>query len=138
MAPSFEKRNFLLGIQAVLNRNATNPDAIATPENYAEAVAFSKNYRISFDIGDNTPSGYDLPKFIEDYHESIAVLYLKDRKKDRTSVPWGEGDTPMTQILHLIRDNSYKFRCYIDCDYKTTDRAADVKRSFGYAKAALG
>jgi sugar phosphate isomerase/epimerase len=138
MAPSFEKRNLLLGIQAVFNRNATNPDAIAKPEDYAQAVSFSKNYRISFDIGDNTPSGYDLPKFIEDHHESVAMLYLKDRKKDRTSVPWGEGDTPMTQILHLIRDSSYKLRCFIDCDYKTTDRPADVKRSFAYAKAALG
>jgi sugar phosphate isomerase/epimerase len=53
------------------------------------------------------------------------------------SVPWGEGDTPIKEILRLVRDSKYPIRCYIDCDYKTTDRPADVKRSFGYAKAAL-
>ena len=60
------------------------------------------------------------------------------RKKDRLSVPWGEGDTPVTQVLQLIRDNKYPIRCYLDCDHKTTNRPADVKRSFEYAKTALG
>jgi sugar phosphate isomerase/epimerase len=139
MAPLFEKRNFLLGIQGSPNLNSTNPDAIAKPENYAEAVALSKNYWISFDIGDATPSGYDLLKFVEDRHDRIATLYLKDRRRnDRQSMPWGEGDTPMVEILHLIRDRNYKIRCYIDCDYRTTNRPADVKRSFEYAKTALG
>jgi len=33
---------------------------------------------------------------------------------------------------------SYPIRCYIDCDYKTSDRPGDVKRSFEFAKKALG
>jgi len=65
------------------------------------------------------------------------VIYLKDRRKDRVSVPWGEGDTPIKEILRLVRDSKFPIRCYIDCDYKTTDRPTDVKRSFGYAKATL-
>jgi hypothetical protein len=53
-------------------------------------------------------------------------------------VPWGEGDTPVAEVLRLIRDRQAPVRCYIDCDYKTTDRPADVKRSFEFAKKALG
>jgi sugar phosphate isomerase/epimerase len=74
---------------------------------------------------------------VKDRLDRIAVIYLKDRRKDRVSVPWGEGDTPIKEILRLVRDSKYPIRCYIDCDYKTADRPADVKRSFGYAKAAL-
>jgi hypothetical protein len=38
----------------------------------------------------------------------------------------------------LVRDKKPSIRCYIDADYKTTDRPGDVKRSFAYAKSALG
>jgi hypothetical protein len=41
-------------------------------------------------------------------------------------------------VLRLIRDRKAPVRCYIDADYKTTDRPADVKRSFEFAKRALG
>ena len=84
-----------------------------------------------------TGGGYDSLAFVKDRLDRIAVIYLKDRRKDRLSVPWGEGNTPINEVLRLVRDSKYPIRCYIDCDYKTTDRPADVKRSFGYAKAAL-
>jgi hypothetical protein len=138
VAPLAEKRSFRVGIQGRPDMSATNPDVIAKPENFEEAVSLSKSYWMSFDIGDATGGGYDSLKFVEAHHDRIVLLYLKDRRKDRLSVPWGEGDTPVGEILRLIRDRKYPIRCYIDCDYKTANRPADVKRSFEYAKAALG
>ncbi|MGO9255742.1 MAG: sugar phosphate isomerase/epimerase family protein [Bryobacteraceae bacterium] len=138
VAPLAEKRGFLVGIQGRPDMGATNPDLIAKPENFETAVSLSKSYRMSFDIGDATGGGYDSLKFVEAHHDRIALLYLKDRRKDRLSVPWGEGDTPIKEILRLIGDRKYPIRCYIDCDYKTANRPADVKRSFEYATAALG
>jgi sugar phosphate isomerase/epimerase len=137
IVPLVEKSRFLVGIQGNPNMNPTNPDAISRPENYDEAVSLSKSYGISFDIGDATGGGYDALKFVETHHDRISLIYLKDRRKDRLSVPWGEGDTPVAEILRLIRDGKYPIRCYLDCDYKTTNRPADVKRSFEYAKKAL-
>jgi sugar phosphate isomerase/epimerase len=118
--------------------NPTNPDTIARPEQYEEAVSLSKSYGMSFDIGDATGSGYDSLKFVEAHLDRLSLIYLKDRRKDRLSVPWGEGDTPVAEVLRLVRDRKAPVRCYIDCDYKTTDRPADVKRSFEFAKKALG
>jgi hypothetical protein len=138
VAPLAEKRSFLVGIQGRPDMSAANPDAIAKPENFEEAVSLSKSYWMSFDIGDATGGGYDSLTFVEAHHDRIALLYLKDRRKDRLSVPWGEGDTPIKDILRLIGDRKYPIRCYIDCDYKTANRPADIKRSFEYAKAALG
>lgn len=133
-----EQSKFRVGLQGRPDMHPTNSDAIATPANFEEALSFSKNYWISFDIGDATGGGYDTLPFVEAHHDRIALIYLKDRRKDRTSVPWGEGDTPVAEILRLARDRKYAWRCFIDCDYKTTDRPGDVKRSFEYAKKALG
>jgi sugar phosphate isomerase/epimerase len=135
--PLAEKRNFRVGIQGRPDMSATNPDVIAKPENYEEAMSLSKSYWMSLDVGDATGGGYDSLKFVAEHHDRIALLYLKDRRKDRLSVPWGEGDTPLREILRLIRDRKYPIRCYLDCDYKTAGRPADVKRSFEFAKAAL-
>jgi sugar phosphate isomerase/epimerase len=138
IVPLVEKSKFLVGIQGNPNMNPTNPDVISRPEQYQEAVSLSKSYGMSFDIGDATGGGYDALKFVETHLGSITLIYLKDRRKDRLSVPWGEGDTPVAEILRVVRDGKYPIRCYLDCDYKTTNRPADVKRSFEYAKAALG
>lgn len=137
VAPLADKRDFIVGIMGGPNMSATNPDAIAKPERYDEAVSLSKKYSIVFDIGDATGGGYDALKFVEDHHKRITLLYLKDRRRDRLSVPWGEGDTPIKEVLRLIKERKYPIKCYLDCDYKTSNRAADVKRSFEYAKAAL-
>ena len=138
IAPVVEKHSYLVGIQGRPDMSVTDPNAIASPKNFEEAVSLSKSYWMSFDIGDATGGGYDALKFVEAHHDRIALLYLKDRRKDRLSVPWGEGDTPVTEVLRLVRDRKYPIRCYIDCDYRTANRPADVKRSFEYAKAALG
>ena len=139
VAPIAEKQGLLVGLQGNPNMNATNPDQIAKPEQYLEGVALSKQFRICLDIGDATGGGWDALKFVTEHPEPIAIIYVKDRKKDRTSVPFGEGDTPLKQVLQLIRDKRYPIRCYIDCDYRTNGtRAEAVKKSFEYAKAAVG
>ncbi len=137
IVPLVEKSRYRIGIQGNPNMNPTSPDTIAKPEQYEEAVALSKSYAMSFDIGDATGGGYDTLKFVEAHLDRIGLIYLKDRRKDRTSVPWGEGDTPVAEVLRLIRDSKAPIRCYIDCDYKTTNRPADVNRSFEYAKSCL-
>jgi sugar phosphate isomerase/epimerase len=137
VAPVAGKSAFAIGIVGGPNMGSTNPDAIARPEQYEQAVSFSKNYGISFDIGDATGGGYDALKFVADHLDRIALLYIKDRRKTGESVLFGEGDAPIRQVLRLLRDRKYPIPCYLDCDYRTSNRAADVKRSFEYVKTAL-
>jgi sugar phosphate isomerase/epimerase len=138
LAPIAEEHKIMVGLQGNPNMSSTNPDQICKPENYEAGVALSKNFWISLDIGDATGGGYDTLKFVKDHHDRIALLYIKDRKRDRTSMPWGEGDTPVKEILQLIRDKKYPIRCYVDNDYKSTlTRAEDVKRSYEWAKKVL-
>ena len=137
LAPIAEGHDVTIGLQGRPDLSITDPDTIAKPESFLQAAALAKNYCISLDIGDAVGGGWDVLKFVREHPERIGLIYLKDRRKDRLSVPWGQGDTPVREILRLIRDNRHPIRCYIDCDYKTEDRPGDVKRSFEYIKAAL-
>jgi sugar phosphate isomerase/epimerase len=142
LAPMATQHGLKIGIQGRPAMSSTNPDQICRPEQFGEAAALSKDFRISMDVGDAVGGGYsgeDVVKFVEQQHAKIYQLFLKDRNKANLSLPWGEGDTPIKEILRLIRDKKYDIRGYIDNDYKSTlTRAEDVKRSFAYAKAALG
>ncbi len=57
IAPLVERHSFTIGIQGRPDMSVTNPDAIAKPQNYEEAVSLSKKYGMSFDIGDATGGG---------------------------------------------------------------------------------
>ena len=138
LAPFAEKHRMMIGLQGRPDRHSTDPNQISRPEDYDKALAISKSLWLSLDIGDATGAGFDAFEFVRDHRERMSCVYLKDRRRDRTSVPWGEGDTPIRQILQWIRDGRYPIRGFIDCDYKSTgDRPADVKRCFAYAKTAL-
>jgi hypothetical protein len=103
VAPLAEKRDFIVGIQGEPDLNITNPEVISRPAQYDKALSLSRSYRISFDIGDGTGGGYDSLAFVKDRLDHIAVIYLKDRRKDGLSVPWGEGDTPLKRFSGWLR-----------------------------------
>lgn len=120
--------------------NTVDPDAMSKPADFEEAFSYSKNFGSSIDTGDTTAGGWDVLKFIEVTHDRVFSLNLKDRTTAGLSVPWGEGDSHLTEILQLVRNKNYPVRCYIDCDYTTAEgssRVADIQRCFEFAKATL-
>jgi sugar phosphate isomerase/epimerase len=132
-----ENRGLTIGIQGRPDMSAANPDIVAKPEQFAAATALAKHYKVMLDVGDATGRGWDTLTFVREHWEKIALLYIKDRRRDYTSVPFGEGDTPIRDILRLIRDKSYPIRCYLDCEYPTADRAGDIARSLEFIRTAL-
>jgi len=116
--------------------NATDPDVVATPDQYVAARAITGNGTIVMDIGDATARGWDTLRFVQEHGDKISLLYIKDRRRDNTSVPFGEGDTPIREVLRVIRDRRYPIRCYIDCDYQSDDRAGDVEKSLAFLRTA--
>jgi sugar phosphate isomerase/epimerase len=117
--------------------SATNPDSVAKPEHFAAAAGLAKHCKVMHDIGDATGRGGDTLAFVREHWDKIALLYIKDRRRDYTTVPFGEGDTPIRDILRLVRDNNYPIRCYLDCEYPSEDRAGDIRRSLEYFRSAL-
>ena len=86
------------------------------------------------------------------YHERIASLHLKDRKGPNSTgekkgpggggpnMPWGQGETPLKEILQTMKKNQYKFPASIEYEYDTpegSDVVSEVKKCVEYCRKAL-
>ena len=80
---------------------------------------------------------------IEAKHDRITSLHIKDRKsKDNggTNMVWGNGNTPLKEILHLLKDKKYKIPATIELEYEIPTGSDDLKETkfcLDYAKKLL-
>lgn len=139
LAPLAEKHKVRVAMHG--HDNTTDPNEFARPESFAQALAMSRYFYINLDIGHFLAGGYDPVAYIQEQHKKILALHIKDRKKDHgPAVPFGEGDTPVKQVLRLLRDKKYRIPANIEYEYgkNGTDTIAEVKKCFQYCKNALG
>ena len=140
LLPLVDRYDLRIGIQGRPNAHPSDPDAIARPDDFEEAVSYSPRCAIDIDIGDATGAGFEIMPFIAKNHARIVRIELKDRKRDNTSMPWGQGDTPIKDVLLYVRENRLPIRCYIDCDYPpaTEQRVASIMDCRNYIRSTLG
>jgi sugar phosphate isomerase/epimerase len=77
---------------------------------------------------------------IEKYHDRIVSLHLKDRTADGGNLPWGQGKTPLKEILQLMRKEKWTFPGDIELEYKVpegSNSVAEVAKCVQYCKEAL-
>jgi len=80
---------------------------------------------------------------IEAKHDRITSLHLKDRKNKTNggaNMPWGEGDTPIKEILTLLKTKKYKIPVSIELEYNIpagSDAVKEVGKCLAYAKNML-
>lgn len=77
---------------------------------------------------------------LEKYHDRIVSLHLKDRTASGGNVPWGEGDTPLKEVLQLMKKEKWTFPGDIEVEYKIpagSTPVAEVARCVRYCKEAL-
>lgn len=137
VAPYADKHKFIVAMHG--HSNKKDPNQFATPESFAKAMEMSPYFWVNLDIGHFFAAGYDPVAYIEEHHQRITNLHLKDRKKDDgTNVPWGEGDTPIKAVLVLLKEKKYPIPAFIEYEYKGTGTPEEeVKKCYEYAKAAL-
>lgn len=77
---------------------------------------------------------------LEKYHDRIVSLHLKDRTADGGNLPWGQGKTPIKEILQLMRKEKWTFPADIELEYKIpqgSNSVAEVAKCVQYCKEAL-
>lgn len=121
--------------------NVKDPEEFATPESFAAALAMSRYHGVNLDIGHFSAAGYDPVAYLAQHHARITNLHLKDRKKNSgatrgANVPWGQGDTPITPVLQLLRDKKYDIPANIEFEYPG-DPVEEVARCYQFCKTAL-
>jgi len=103
-----------------------------------EAMKLSQYIAVNLDIGHYWAAGYDPVPFIEQHHARIVTLHIKDRKKNQgKNMPFGEGDTPIKEVLQLLKRKRYPIPANIEYEYAGGDTVAEVRKCYDYCRRAL-
>ena len=137
LAPLADKHRIYVAFHG--HSNAKDPNEFATPESFDTAVAQSKYFRINLDIGHFFAAGYDPVDFIQKNHTRITHLHIKDRKKnDGPNMPWGEGDTPIKEVLLLLKKNKYTIPALVEYEYPGKGTPVEeVQKCLDYMRKAV-
>lgn len=120
--------------------------AKTTPEMYAGAAADARYNGMNLDIGHWIAGNFGSPiEFMKKHHARITHIHVKDRKKDEAggggqNVPFGQGDTPIVEVLRLIRDNKWPIQATIEFEYPVpagSDRMAEMTKAIQFCRDAL-
>jgi sugar phosphate isomerase/epimerase len=140
IAPIADQHKLLVGYHG---HDATNdPNQTATLESYDTLMGYGKYNGINLDIGHFTAAGYDAVAFIKQHHAKITNLHLKDRKKNHgpNVAVWGTGDTPMKEVLQLLKKEKYGFPGNLELEYpipEGSDIITEAKKCLAYVKTCL-
>ncbi len=118
------------------------PEAFAAPASWETAMSYSKYNGANVDIGHFTAgNGFSPAEFIKKHHSRISNLHVKDRKKNQgPNMPWGQGDTPIKQILQLLQREKYDFMATLKMEHpipEGSDVMTELAKCIQYCKEAL-
>lgn len=121
------------------NHSVIKPDEFATPDDFATALAGRSPYLgINLDVGHFTAAGFDPVSFLEKHHERIWLIHLKDRKKNQgENCIFGQGDTPVRELLLLMKKNRYDIPAMIEWEVEEGDKVADIGKCLDYCRRVL-
>jgi sugar phosphate isomerase/epimerase len=140
IAPVADKHKLMVGYHG--HDATSDPNQTATLESYDTLMAYGKYNGINLDIGHFTAAGYDAIAFIKQHHDKITNLHIKDRKKDHgpNVAVWGTGDTPIKQVLQLLKTEKYPFPANLELEYPIPEGSniiAEAKKCLAYVKSCL-
>ena len=137
VAPFADKHKIMWGGHG--HDRTEDPNEFATPESFATIMSYSKYIGVNLDIGHFTAGNYDAVAYIKEHHARITNLHLKDRKKNHgPNMPWGQGETPIKEVLSLLKKEKYSFPANIEYEYMgADDPVTEVSRCAQFCKEAL-
>jgi sugar phosphate isomerase/epimerase len=119
------------------NHSHIRENEFATPDDFARAMKGTRYIAINLDIGHFFGAGFDPVAFLKKHHEDIVTLHVKDKTKEDVNMPFGQGQTPIAECLHVLRDKKYRIPANIEYEYKGGDTVVEVTRCFEYLKKSL-
>jgi sugar phosphate isomerase/epimerase len=118
----------------------------ATITAWDDLIAQSKGNGVNLDAGHYVAgSGQSPVPAIKKYADMnrMCSLHLKDRTTPahcELNLPWGQGETPIAEILQTIRKNKWKFPATIELEYQIpagSDAVLEVKKCVEFCRKAL-
>jgi len=131
--PFAQKHKIIIGLH-----NEGMIRSVADFENVSRSL--SDYTAFTLDIGHFVANGGDPVAMLEKHHDRIVNIHIKDHKKDDgPNMPFGQGDTPIKQVLIMMRDRKYGIPGHIEWESAAgrDERIAAVRRCLDYCKQAL-
>ncbi len=121
---------------------ALHGHASTGPAHWEKAFAQGEYVGANVDLGHFVAGDHGSPvEFIKKHHQRITHVHVKDRKKGNgPNTPLGEADTPIAEVLRLIRDNKWPIQATIEFEYKVpagSDRMKELAKCVAFCRAAL-
>ena len=118
-----------------------NPNEFASLRSFETILGLSRSIGANLDIGHMTAANLDAVAFIQKNHARITNLHLKDRKKNNgPNMPWGQGETPIKEVLQLMRKEKYTFPANIELEYMIpagSDSPTEIAKCLAFARKCL-
>jgi sugar phosphate isomerase/epimerase len=135
IAPVAARQKMLVGMH---NHSRIDPNEFATAKSLTDALAIGPFVAVNLDIGHFTAANEDAVAFLQQHHQRIVTLHLKDRKRDQgPNVQFGAGDSPIVPVLKLLAEKGWPIPANIEYEYKGGDTVDEVAKCLAYCRKAL-
>ncbi|MEO8482728.1 MAG: sugar phosphate isomerase/epimerase [Acidobacteriota bacterium] len=116
--------------------------AETTPAHWEAAFAQAKFNGANLDLGHFVAGNNTSPvPFLTQHHDRITHIHVKDRKMhEGPNVPFGQGDTPIAEVLRLLRDKKWNIQATIEFEYPVpegSNRMAEIAKAVAFCRQAL-
>ena len=116
--------------------SVNNPDETSTEATFEAVLAVHPLIMANLDIGHYVVAGGDPVAFLNKHHARVTNLHLKDRTKKGDNVAFGLGETPIKDVLQLIKKMKWDIPANIEFEYQG-DPLVEVPKCIQYCKDAL-
>ncbi len=99
----------------------------------------SKRFKVNLDVGAVTAANVSPVAWIQENHDAISQITIKDRRRNKgKNEQWGEGDTPIQDVLKLVKEKKYSFPVFAEYEYLGLGTPAEeLQRCMDYMRSAL-
>jgi len=113
---------------------------------FDKLLAYGPRLMLNFDVGHYyAATGKNPCDVIKRLNKRIYSLHLKDRTwvgdyRNSDNLPFGEGETPLVEILQLVQKEKYPLYCDIELEYKIpggSDAVKETAKCVEYCRMAL-
>ena len=121
-------------------------EAFGDPGNWEKAMAAAKYNGINLDLGHFLVGQHNVGQdpspipFLTKYHEHVTHVHVKDAKLTGQTVPFGQGDVQIVEVLQLMKKNKWNFQAIIEYEYQTpegSDVLTELSKCVAYCRKAL-
>ena len=125
---------------AMHNHSRVDPNEFSSPQDFADAMAKGdgRSIAVNLDIGHFVAANHDPVAYLRAHHDQILTLHLKDRRRDQgPNTPWGDGDTPIREVLTTLRRERWDIPANIEYEYDGGDTIDEVRRCVAFCRDVL-